>query len=67
MKTLGYLYMMLRWPSGWRNPWWLLWANTIPGHWLWYVGACWKLWPEYLADRDWAQRHHGNSMWRFLW
>ena len=67
MQTLRYLYIMLRWPSGWRNTWWLLWGNTIPGRWLWYVGACIGAWPENAGDRDWAQRNHGNSMWQQLW
>lgn len=67
MQTLGYLWAIMRHPRRWRDLYGLLWMNTIPGRWLWYLGACLGLWHEYASDRDWAQRHYGNSMWRFLW
>ena len=67
MQTLRYIYIMLRWPPRWRNPWGLLWDNTIPGRWMWYLGACCRLWPEYARDLYWAAQHHNNSMWRQLW
>ena len=67
MQTMGYLWQIMRHPTYWRNPYGLLWVNTIPGRWLWHIGARCRWWHEFGGDRGWADRDYGGNVWRYLW